>query len=450
MKHFNLLKALLLAPLAVFVCNRASAQLSGTYTVGGTSPDYATLAAAVADLNANGVSGPVTFNIRNGSYTDNAVINGIAGASSTNRIVFKSETDNAANVTITNSASSTANNYVFKLNGAKWVTIRDLSLTTTNNIYCTAVDFAGSSSNDSLVDCILTGPNSTYTGYYGALVQSYNSSASKIVIKENTLQNGGSGVYIYGSSGSKRDAFVIDDNTISGMYYMPVYLGYTSNTKVRNNTITTTSKPYGYVVYNYYGYDAQEITGNTATLTGITYYYGLYNYNCIGSATDPAKRPLIANNNITVSGVSSSDYIAYNQYCSYTTFDNNNISISGATSTNYLYMLYYCTNTVVKNCTYTATVSSSMGNGYWFYQSHGSSLENNTFNLTSTGSSISVPYYYTNDFTIKNNTYNIQAASSAYGIYWPSLSGYYNGVISGNKINVTSNGSTVYGIYMST
>ena len=84
-----------------------------------------------------------------------------------------------------------------------------------------------------------------------------------------------------------------------------------------------------------------------------------------------------------------------------------------------------------------------------FYQSHGSSLENNTFNFTSTGSSISLTYYYTNDFAIKNNTYNIQAASTAYGIYWPSLSGYYNGTISGNKINVTSNGSTVYGIYMS-
>ena len=180
MKHFNLLKALLLAPLAILLCNRASAQLSGTYTIGGTSPDYATLSAAVADLNSNGVSGAVTFNIRSGSYTDNAVINNVAGASATNRIVFRAETGNPADVTITNSASSTTNNYVFKLNGAKWVTIRDLSMVTTNNIYCIAVDFAGSSSKDSLVNCVLTGPNSNYTYYYAALVNSHITSASDI------------------------------------------------------------------------------------------------------------------------------------------------------------------------------------------------------------------------------------------------------------------------------
>ena len=53
MKHFNLLKQLLLIPLLVLGAGlTAIAQpLNGVYTIGGTSPNYATLAAAVADLN---------------------------------------------------------------------------------------------------------------------------------------------------------------------------------------------------------------------------------------------------------------------------------------------------------------------------------------------------------------------------------------------------------------
>ena len=71
MKQFNKAKRLLLlSALLVMATVSAMAQpLNGTYTVGGTTPNYATLTDAVNALTTNGVSGPVIFSLRNGTYS---------------------------------------------------------------------------------------------------------------------------------------------------------------------------------------------------------------------------------------------------------------------------------------------------------------------------------------------------------------------------------------------
>ena len=74
-----------------------NAQLSGDYTIGGSSPDYVSFAAAQTDLETSGVSGAVVFNIRPGTYIE--TVGGsdgfgpITGSSATNTITFKPETD---------------------------------------------------------------------------------------------------------------------------------------------------------------------------------------------------------------------------------------------------------------------------------------------------------------------------------------------------------------------
>jgi hypothetical protein len=76
----------------IFFSSNSNAQISsGTYTIGGTSPDYANFTAAVNDLNTNGVAGdgPVTFNIRNGTYTEIFTINQITNVSLTSNVVFQ-------------------------------------------------------------------------------------------------------------------------------------------------------------------------------------------------------------------------------------------------------------------------------------------------------------------------------------------------------------------------
>ncbi len=79
--------------------------MSGNYTIGGTSPDFAALQDAADALKRRGVSGPVFFNIRPGIYMRNGGNNTVlrldtlvAGVSAANRITFQPDVASGGNV----------------------------------------------------------------------------------------------------------------------------------------------------------------------------------------------------------------------------------------------------------------------------------------------------------------------------------------------------------------
>jgi hypothetical protein len=89
----HLLRIALIAALFALAGGSAMAQaLSGSYDVGGPGDAYASIEAAIADLNLNGVSGPVTFRIHGGTYTPPTggyVLLPVASMSTTNTVTLK-------------------------------------------------------------------------------------------------------------------------------------------------------------------------------------------------------------------------------------------------------------------------------------------------------------------------------------------------------------------------
>lgn len=81
----------------VYVCDG----LSGTYTIGGASPDYTSVSEAVDDLNHLGVCDSVLFNVRQGSYTGFIYMAPVYNASALNRITFRADPSNTAAVILT-------------------------------------------------------------------------------------------------------------------------------------------------------------------------------------------------------------------------------------------------------------------------------------------------------------------------------------------------------------
>lgn len=82
-----------------------SQPLNGSYTIGGSNPDFATLQLAADALNARGVSGAVFFNIRPGTYSKNGGNNTVllldstvAGLSETNKVTFQPDAASGGNV----------------------------------------------------------------------------------------------------------------------------------------------------------------------------------------------------------------------------------------------------------------------------------------------------------------------------------------------------------------
>jgi len=466
MKHFNNLKQYCLLPLLILMAAiPAIAQpLSGTYTIGGSSPSYASLSAAVADLTSKGVSGPVTFNIRTGTYTDKALIGSITGASSTNRITFKAESGVNTDVTISNTGSSTSDDYIFKLLNANYITIRNLTLANSGVTYGNGVEIFGSSSFDSVSSCIVNLTTSASTSTYNAAIQSYGPgygnylSGTNNVIINNTFNNGAIGVMLYGSSSTAlAPGFLVQGNTFNNPYYMASYTYYTTGLKIRNNTITmntTYGSPYGYAAYNFYCYNDYDYSGNTITVSNKTStVYALCNYQAIGSASNPAMRGRCSNNNVTVTGSTSTVYANYTLYGENFTFENNNLNVS-STSTIYNYNTYYCNGTTEKGNTITMSTGTGSIYDYWFYNNSSSILDSNTVNVNITGSGSHYGYaYYANNFAITRNTFNLNfTTGTMYGFYFPDQTSYNSagGTIANNKFNITGTSGTLYGLYVPT
>lgn len=119
------LRATLLAA-ALLQLAAATAQLSGTYTVGGADAHFAHPAEAIAALHAEGAEGDVTFSIRPGQYLGQYTLGPVAG--DPGRITFQSSTGEAADVTLAHHATSSESDHVLRIEGARNVSIEGLTL----------------------------------------------------------------------------------------------------------------------------------------------------------------------------------------------------------------------------------------------------------------------------------------------------------------------------------
>ncbi len=166
-----------LLPLFLLFSIRVFPQLSGVYTIGGTNPNYSTISQAVTALLSQGVSGPVTFNIRTGTYNEQVYIsNIITGASLTNSITFQAETGDSTDVDVT------YNGVVFNLLG-DYIRMKHITITNTSNSFSRAID-AGASDCFWVENCIVKSPSASsgnvIYGYctYITVVNSFISSGS--------------------------------------------------------------------------------------------------------------------------------------------------------------------------------------------------------------------------------------------------------------------------------
>jgi len=100
--------------------------MNGTYTVGGTSPDFQTIGEACDSLVSQGIDGPVVINIRDGIYVNDSIhLNSLVGPSATNTITIQSESMDSAAVTISHDNSQVV---YFSDSTCGYITLRDLTL----------------------------------------------------------------------------------------------------------------------------------------------------------------------------------------------------------------------------------------------------------------------------------------------------------------------------------
>jgi parallel beta-helix repeat protein len=308
------------------ISTTVKAGLSGSYTIGGTTPDYASVAAAASDLTNYGVCGPVTFDIRAGTYTGRVQLGsgGIPGTSSTNTITFKGA--GKTTTTITQAGSSLNDMTTVLLDGADFVTFKDVTISNTGTSYGVAVQLTNTADYNTFDNCNIAAAATATSSTTGALICSGSSSSLTTVgmagnfntFKNNAISGGYYGVVLTGAStaaGGYAMSNKFLNNTILNYYQYGMYLYYTGETKIIGNTINTTRLSSAYGLYFWYQSN-YEVTNNNINVGyyGIYGYYGnYYNYNSTGTKT------LVANNLIN----STTLYGMYYYYPYYVTFHHN-------------------------------------------------------------------------------------------------------------------------------
>lgn len=337
--------------------------LSGSYTINpsGSGPtNFTTFTAAVNSLICGGVSGPVTFNVSNGTYTEQLSLTPILGASAVNTITFQSLSGVAANCIL--SFSTPSSQAIIDLNGADYITFDKLTIRNAFTSTCYGIWIRNSAHFNTISNCIIDMNASGFNGY--AVFQS-NTSDNRNTINGNTINGAGYGVFLSSNTSLNSNRNIISNNSINGSYYYGIYTYYQDSVNISGNTITSSSAVNNYSgIYAYWSPRGPIITKNkiafTSTSASSGSFYGL-NLLFFNVNTFNPTRGLVANNMIQVGGTQSTAYGIYLQNsCNYSDIIHNSVNMtnSAANGSYALYMASGLSYDTVRN-----NIFQNIGNG---------------------------------------------------------------------------------------
>ncbi len=277
--------------LTIFINIVCYAQLSGTYSIGGSNPDFTTIADVITALETDGVSGPVVFNISTGTYTEPFTITHYEGTSETNTITFQSETNDASDVIFD---LGTNNVNIVELNQSDYIIFNYLTF---KPLYTrSAIEVITAAKSVVIENCIFN----LYTGtaFKKATTDVVENILKDFKFNNNVVLEGLKGVYLYNGNTNYSKNVEINNNYFIGVKNYPITLraigkeyldGSTlyrvGQTSVFNNTIISEFSEHN----SFTGIHLRTVTNDTDVHNNLIYYrntaagpniIGIYEDNC--------------------------------------------------------------------------------------------------------------------------------------------------------------------------
>ena len=243
--------AILLLLVTLGAATSFAQPLSGTLTIGSPPSDYASISLAVSDLNANGISAPVTFEIKSGNYDEQVTIEHFTRTgNATDLVTFKPVFGTVVNWEYSGATSST--NWIVKVDSAQYIKFRNLNFDATEpgGTYgrlvvldeseyitfeiCEFTGFPGaSSSTGTLVRINSSGGTSEYIsfleneflyGYRGIRSNVLGGQARDTYIYGNHFGSQYDGaIYMSAAVGTVIDSNFVNDGAISDVGYQAIF-----------------------------------------------------------------------------------------------------------------------------------------------------------------------------------------------------------------------------------
>lgn len=278
MVKLNFILKFLILVLCVCPFSAAWAQLSGSYTVDPTSSsakNYTTLGAAFSALSSQGVSGPVSFSIVDGSYTGLQKADSVPGASSINTITFQGDTSDSSKVVLTNAQDAItlhledARHFVFK-----HLTIENTYKSTYYNLFITHSD------SNRFESCHFIANDEGRFGY-----NAYLNDAEYNAFEHCKFEGGYNNVYLFGAGvNNKSRGNSFSQCVLEKQYFNGFSQYYCSHTSFVNSSIDSFVN--GRNGYAFDAYSSNAITLDRSRIwgSGTTLYLSFCNFYSSSSA----------------------------------------------------------------------------------------------------------------------------------------------------------------------
>jgi hypothetical protein len=309
--------------------------MSGVYTIGGTTPNFATFTDAVSEMLQRGINGDVTFSVRTGTYNDQISLPLVPMDSANRIITFTSEAAHRDSVILTYASNSWDSGYTVFLNHSENIRITHLTISATGTTYANAIRIYGNTSNTVIDNCRILSPGPANTSYYQTVIAGDDLTGNNNQITNNTIENGFYSMSLNGTEdpglGLRQiNNTVIENNVFTNSEYGAIGLYFNINTKIRNNTFSTfpAATP-GYSAVACASCDSLlEVIGNRIDLP---FGYGLMLYNCKGDLSGIGG--IISNNVINIGdgyGIYLSNNGGWQDGCYNQRFYHNTVTTSSA------------------------------------------------------------------------------------------------------------------------
>ena len=222
------------------------AALAGDYTIGGSSPDFATAQEAIDLLTNGGVLAPVRMRFRPGTYPGPLVLNFVPGSSSNDSIVFEGENPGIQDVIISNNTAGTEN---ILLEGGQHITLRNLKFERSFNTSVGLLAFEHGAHNNRLEGCTLQGFSPDAPGipfHFPMLISSFDWQDTSIHIIDNQFIGGNIAMSVIGPKVSPESGWIIEGNRFVDQNERAIRIDFQSNLHVLQNHIETSSNNPGF------------------------------------------------------------------------------------------------------------------------------------------------------------------------------------------------------------
>ena len=409
-------------PFTTTFTTKTLAPLSGAYTINNLMPtagrNFTSFSDAATALNDGSVTGAVTFAVSNGPYTEQLMLNEVAGVSATNTITF-----NGNGRTIKFAPTVSAQRAVISLNGTDYVTLDSLVVDATDggagSTYGFGIQLYNNANNNIIRNnTVTTNTASSSANYIGISVSGSATSAktsgvntnTNVIVEGNTITGGDSGITLVGNStASPNTGLVARNNTITGFYNEGIYASFTDGVQIIGNDIARPVR--SGTVSTFYGIwltgssrsariERNRIHQAFAASTSSSTTYGIYVSTSTGAAAGTEN--VVANNLIYDLDGNGTVYGIYNPGSAFVRYYHNTININDQTFT-----------------------GSSITRGFYSTASGGGvEFLNNNVRVTRSGTGVATAIYLSSS-TVATNT----------------VSNFNNLTGSGTNFNIGYNGS---------